>query len=414
VWGSMRKLWWFILLAILLIAASGGWYMQSKGASVEAIRVSQADLMQYVQVTGKVKMKEERKFYAQTDGKLLHVYIKVGDTVKEKQVLAEIDLSEAQYKLQQLELQLEEMQADWNKMKEGPQPQELKILEENVHQGELKLASETRQLNYTRNDYDRGIATKTELLAKEDALNMAQSALVIAQNNLSLSQQGPSSSDTTKYNAKIKQIQLQQDQLNKDLLNMQIISNWSGTITDLPVQEGQVVARGWEMLTLSDPSQIEIVADVKEAFISQVFMNQEAVIKGTALGKEQFNAHVIKLAPTASASQSTQDTKPVRSVTLGLDKTSAKLVPGYNVDVNFVVSRVNSALQVPNGAIKENQDGTSYVWTVQGSKAVRMPVETGIKNDTAIEVKKGLEADSLVIVNVPDSLRDQQKITVVP
>jgi HlyD family secretion protein len=142
------------------------------------------------------------------------------------------------------------------------------------------------------------------------------------------------------------------------------------------VQEGQVVARGRELLTLSDPSQIEIVADVKETFVSQVFMNQEAVIKGTALGKEQFNAHVIKMAPIASASQSTQDTKPVRSVTLGLDKTSAKLVPGYNVDVNFVANRVNSALQVPNGAIKQNQDGTNYVWTVQGSKAVRTPVET--------------------------------------
>jgi RND family efflux transporter MFP subunit len=410
----MRKLWWFILLGVLLIAASGGWYMQSKGVSVEAIRVSQADLMQVVQVTGKVKMKEERKFYAQTDGKLLHVYIKVGDTVKEKQVLAEIDPSDAQYKLQQLELQLEEIQADWNKMKEGPKPQELKILEENVHQGELKLASATRELNYTRNDYDRGNATKTELLAKEDALMMAQSALVVAQNNLSLSQQGPSSSDTTKYNAKMKEIQLQQDQLDKDLLNMQIISNWSGTITDLTVQEGQVVARGRELLTLSDPSQIEIVADVKETFVSQVFMNQEAVIKGTALGKEQFNARVIKMAPIASASQSTQDTKPVRSVTLGLDKTSAKLVPGYNVDVNFVASRVNSALQVPNGAIKQNQDGTNYVWTVQGSKAVRTPVETGIKNDTATEVKKGLQANSLVIVNVPDSLRDQQKVTVVP
>jgi RND family efflux transporter MFP subunit len=410
----MRKLWWFILLAVLLIAASGGLYMQSKGESVKAIRVSQADLMQYVQVTGKVKMKEERKFYAQTDGKLLHVYIKAGDTVKEKQVLAEIDPSDTQYKLRQLELQLEEIQADWNKMKEGPKPEELKILEENVHQGELKLATATRELNYTRNDYDGGNATTAELLAREDAMKMAQSSLVVAQNNLSLSQQGPSSSDAAKYNGKIKEIQLQQDQLKKDLLNMQIISNWSGTITDLPVQEGEIVARGREMLTLSDPSQIEIVADVKETFISQVFMNQEAVIKGSALGKEQFNAHVIKMAPTASASQSTQDTKPVRSVTLGLDKTSAKLVPGYNVDVNFVVSRVNSALQVPNGAIKQNQDGTNYVWTVQGSKAVRMPVETGIKNETAIEVKKGLEADSLVIVNVPDSLKDQQKITVVP
>lgn len=55
-----------------------------------------------------------------------------------------------------------------------------------------------------------------------------------------------------------------------------------------------------------------------------------------------------------------------------------------------------------------------FVAIIGKSKAVRMPVETGIKNDTAIEVKKGLEADSLVIVNVPDSLRDQQKIIIVP
>ncbi len=36
------------------------------------------------------------------------------------------------------------------------------------------------------------------------------------------------------------------------------------------------------------------------------------------------------------------------------------------------------------------------------------------KNEAFIEVKKGLEAGSLVIVNVPDSLRDQQKIAVTP
>ncbi|WP_171651349.1 hypothetical protein [Paenibacillus foliorum] len=47
---------------------------------------------------------------------------------------------------------------------------------------------------------------------------------------------------------------------------------------------------------------------------------------------------------------------------------------------------------------------------MQGTKAVRTPIETGIKNGTVIEVKKGLDKNSLVIVNVPDFLKDQQKV----
>ncbi len=410
----MSKQGWYMLLAVLLISASGGLYMFSKGEAVKVIPVTQADLVQYVQATGKVKAKDERKYYAQTNGKLLHVYIKAGDQVKEKQVIAEIDPSDTQFKLQQLELQLEQVQADWNKIQEGPKPEEVKLLEESVYQAEIKLAAITREWNKLKNDYNAGTALKTQLLQKEDEMKLAQSALKTAQNNLALIQQGPSPIDKAKYNAKVKEIQLQQEQLEKDLLNMQVVSNWSGTVIDLTVQEGQFVERGRELLTLADLSQIEIVSTVKEAQISQIFVNQEAVIEGSALGKEQFPARVIKMAPIAIPSQDNQGKKAVVDVTLASDESSAKLLPGYNVDVNFVSSRTKSALQVPYAAVKQHDDETSYVWTAQGTRAVRTPVETGIKNEAFIEVKKGLSADSLVIVNVPDSLRDQQKIAVTP
>ncbi len=405
---------WAVLLAVLLISASGVLYMFSKGEEVKVISVTQADLVQYVQATGKVKPKDERKFYAQTNGKLLHVYIKAGDKVREKQVLAEIDPSDTQFKLQQLELQLEQVQADWNKMQEGPKPEEVKLLEESIHQGEIKLAMITREWNKLRNDYDTGTALNTQLQQKEDEMKLAQSALNAAPNNLALIQQGPSLIDRTKYDAKVKEIQLQQEQLEKDLLNMQVVSNRSGTVIDLTVQEGQIVERGRELLTLADLSQIEIISDVKEAQISQIFMNQAAVIEGSALGEEQYKARVIKMAPIAKASQDNQGKKAVVAVTLSLDESTAKLLPGYKVDVNFVSGRTESALQVPYAAVKQNDDGTSYVWTAQGTRAVRTPIETGIKNEAFIEVKKGLEAGSLVIVNVPDSLRDQQKIAVTP
>ncbi|MUG72939.1 HlyD family secretion protein [Paenibacillus validus] len=318
---------WAVLLAVLLISASGVLYMFSKGEEVKVISVTQADLVQYVQATGKVKPKDERKFYAQTNGKLLHVYIKAGDKVREKQVLAEIDPSDTQFKLQQLELQLEQVQADWNKMQEGPKPEEVKLLEESIHQGEIKLAMITREWNKLRNDYDTGTALNTQLQQKEDEMKLAQSALNAAPNNLALIQQGPSLIDRTKYDAKVKEIQLQQEQLEKDLLNMQVVSNRSGTVIDLTVQEGQIVERGRELLTLADLSQIEIISDVKEAQISQIFMNQAAVIEGSALGEEQYKARVIKMAPIAKASQDNQGKKAVVAVTLSLDEAPLSCFP---------------------------------------------------------------------------------------
>lgn len=97
---------------------------------------------------------------------------------------------------------------------------------------------------------------------------------------------------------------------------------------------------------------------------------------------------------------------------LALDKSSAKLLPGYNVDVHFAINRAVSTLQVPYSAVKQNEDGTSYVWIVEGSRAVRTQVEIGIKNEAFIEVTKGLEEDRLVIVKAPDSLKEGQKVFV--
>lgn len=235
-------------------------------------------------------------------------------------MLAEIDPSDTRYKLQELELQLEQVQADWDKMAEGPKPEEVKLLEEGVHQAEIKSELAAREWNKTRNGYDAGTTLRAELQQKEDEMKLAQSNLKAAQYHLALLQKGPSPSDTAKFNAKVKEIELQRDKLQKDLSNMQIVSERSGTVTNVSVKEGQLVETGREMLTVSDVAQLEIVSDVKESLASQVFVNQEAVIKGNALGKDQVAAHVVKLAPVAGASQVNLDKTPVVAVTLALDK----------------------------------------------------------------------------------------------
>jgi HlyD family secretion protein len=408
----MNKLWWLAGLAVLLLLAVGGFYLRGQGELVSVVRVTQTELTQYIQATGKVKLKEERIHFAPSGGKLLRVHVKAGDVVEPNQLLAEMDPSHVEFQLEQLELQLEQVQADWNKLTEGAKPEELRILEEAVVQGELKLAAVTREWNKTKNDHDAGMAATIELQLKDEELRMAQSALVVASNNLALRKQGPSANDEAKFNARLKELQLQRDELVKDLQSMTIVASKGGTVMEVSAQEGQMVESGRKLLSIANPSEIEIESDVKDSLIAQVVVGQEAVISGPALGKQEYKARVIRMAPAASASIPGQEKKTARAVVLGIEGESDRLVPGYQVDVSFVTSRSPSTLSVPMGAVRKNEDGSSYVWTVQGSKAVRAPIEEGIRTETAVEVKKGLDANSLVIMRVPDTLRDQDKVEV--
>ncbi|QRG68311.1 efflux RND transporter periplasmic adaptor subunit [Brevibacillus choshinensis] len=411
----MRNKRWFFLGAALLLAGGGAWYALGAAASVKAVNIQQADLVQYVQATGQVKAATEQSFFAQTSAKLLHVYVKEGDRVQANQLLAELDPTDAQYKLEQLGLQLEQVQAEWSKLLEGPKAEEVKVLEESVRQQEINLEVKTREWNRLKEEYEAGAVPRAEWQKKDDERKLAKSGLDEAKHNLALLHAGPGASDEAKYQAKVKEIQLQREQLTNELQSMRIMAKGNGTVTEVPAKEGQWVAEGTELLTVADLSTLQVVSDVKETYISQIHLDQEAVIEGAAIGKEQLSARVTKMASVAKpASGVNPDKKAVVEVTLAVEEGGAKLLPGYHVDVNFVIHEAESAIQVPIGAVKRGADGLPFVWTVQGEKAVRVPVETGIKNDTFIEVKKGLAKDSLVIVNVPDSLRDHQRVTLIP
>ncbi|MFC0216163.1 efflux RND transporter periplasmic adaptor subunit [Paenibacillus chartarius] len=412
----MKRQWWLGLFALLLVAAGGGLYVQNggKGEAVKTVRAAEADLIQYEQADGKVKAKEEHGYYAQTAGKLLRVDVKAGDPVTEGQLLAELDPADTALRLRQLQAQLEQVQADWNKISRGPKPEEVKVQEESVFQAQLKVNESTRAWNKARNDYDAGTVTNEELQQIENEMKLAQSALNIAQSKLSLLKQGPDAADAAGYEAKVKDIQAQQDMLNRELAHMRIAADAPGTVTELFVQENQLVDAGTKLLAVSDLSRLEIEAEVKETLISKVYVGQQAVIQGSALGSDTYLAHVVKIAPSAAPSPTSTDKKPVVTVTLALDKGSAKLLPGYNVDVNFETGRAANALQVPYSAVKQNADGTSYVWTVQEDRAVRTPVETGMKTETFIQVKQGLRAGSAVIAKPSDTLKDRQKVSVNP
>lgn len=401
------------MLFIVLLGGGGGWYYLSQAVEVKVVPVIQDDLVQTIQVTGKVRPKEERTVFAQASGRLLHLYVESGDVVEENQVIGELDPTDAEYKLQQLQLQAAQIQADWNKLLEGPKTEEVKKLEELVHQQEINVEVKTREWKQAQTEYEFGAIPKVVLQQKEEEWKLAQSQLEAARHDLALAYAGPASADADKYRAMLQEIRLQQDQLREELSHMRIISRQSGTVVDLPVREGQWVTKGTELLTIADLSELEIVSQVKEAQMSNIYINQEAIVTGSSLGREQLSARVTEIAPVAKPASANPEKKAVVEVTLDLREKHAKLLSGLNVDVHFVINHAKHVLQVPIAAVKKKADGTNYLWIVRENKAVQVPVEVGIKNDKYIEVTKGVNAGDLVIVNAPDSLKESQHVKVV-
>jgi HlyD family secretion protein len=408
----MRKPAWYVLLAILVAGAGSAFYVQGQrsGTAVTAVTVKQEDIIQYEQASGRIKPIDEYKLYAQAGGRLLQVFVKNGDTVKENQVLAQLDPADTELQLRQLEARLEQLRAEWSKAKEGPRPEEVKLREEEVKQAQIKQGESERVLDKARNDYDAGLIPSEQLRKAQNELLLAQSTVETAKQRLSLLSQGPTPADEAKYEAQVNELEVQREQLSRDRAHMQVIAGYNGTVTNVPVKEGQLVQRGMELFQLADLTRLEVSAEVKETLIANVALGQQALIKGAALGNGQYPVRVSRIAPTAGPSQTSTDKKPVVEVTLTMEQGVTGLLPGYNVDVYFEVKRSASALQVPRSAVKQTDDGTSYVWTVDDSRAVRRPVETGIKNEAFVEIRKGLEAGTRVIVKAPDSLKDGEKV----
>lgn len=90
----------------------------------------------------------------------------------------------------------------------------------------------------------------------------------------------------------------------------------------------------------------------------------------------------------------------------------ADFILGTKLKVKTSVEKQENVLTVPIGALYYD-DGKPYLFVAMDGKAVRMDVETGIADDSKIQIISGLEGNANVITSWSSSLKDQTDIKVV-
>ena len=81
---------------------------------------------------------------------------------------------------------------------------------------------------------------------------------------------------------------------------------------------------------------------------------------------------------------------------IGLDNQDGTLQPGMFANARITVKKTKNSIVVPRSAILKDKNGF-YAFIVDKQTAKKVYVETGIQNDKAVQILKGIQKGDQVV-----------------
>ena len=183
------------------------------------------------------------------------------------------------------------------------------------------------------------------------------------------------------------------------LEDYQVTAPISGTVVTKTVKAGDKI-EGGSLCTIYDLSYLEMTMNIDELDISKVEVGQTVSITADAVEGKTYTGVVTR----KSVAGTTTGGITTYPVTVRIDETE-DLLPGMNVDAEIVVSSAQGILAIPSGAVNR---GNTVLITSDSPSAVNaldqeapegyvyVQVETGVSDDSYIEVTSGLQEGDTV------------------
>ena len=190
------------------------------------------------------------------------------------------------------------------------------------------------------------------------------------------------------------------------LKDTQIRSPISGVVVERNVEVGQSVAPGAPLLRILDQSTLKADIDLPESDFARIAAGTPAVIQVDAFQGQQFSGKVVLVNPMVD-----RKTRTFR-VRIESPNPTAKLVDGMFVRVQLSAAQ-RTVLAVERDALNRLPgSGTFYVFVVDGDKAVKRTVKTGIVGDRYAEILEGLSEGEKVVTSGAGRLRSGVRVDI--
>ena len=402
---SRRTLWLAAgaLVGLVLIGWLVSRFFASERSVVSDSRIRIADvtrgtLVRDAAVNGRVVAAVSPTLYAAATS-TVSLEIHAGDAVKKGDVLAVLDSPELRNELQREQSSLDQLESEVSRQRILAQKQRL-LAQRDADEADVARLGAQRDLQRSERGYKAGAISEVDYLRAQDALKTAQIRAAHASSATQLE------GEDVGLELKTKVSQLQRQRLvvadvqrRVDELNLR--APVDGVIGTLSVADRAVVAANTPLMTVVDLSRLEVELEVPESYADDLGlgMNAEVTIgnniakgKLSALSPEVVNHEVLARVRFDGAQPD------------GLRQ-------NQRVSARVLIEDRPNVLMLPRGPFVEDQGGR-YAYVMDGSVAVRRPVQLGATSVNAVEILSGLQPGDRVVISGTDAFENADRVSV--
>lgn len=369
---KMNKKLFFAAGIFIILVACLGWSLSNQGTSAETATAKQGEIQKYVEEIGEVKCEDSTTVYLEGSGLIKNIFAEENQLVKKGDLLLSMELD-------QLELSRENANESYNEARAQ------------YEAGEEAYRTALKDYENTRYLAGEGAVSQWELDQKEAGMKSAQAACAANK-------------------AAMDQARLGVENSKLSLERQQVLAPIAGTVLEKKIEENEYGVPGTEAFVIGNEDNIEIESKILADEVDGIKIGSKAEVTTRTDADKIIEGTVVKVAPTAEDETSSLGVKQ-KKVTVTIDPvgTSDFLKLGSEVNVKIITEVKSNAILVPSSAVFDYQGG-SCVFTVEKGKAVLRKVETGIRNESFAEIRKGLRPGELVLSAPDNSIEEGMRI----
>ncbi len=414
-----------VVVIVLAIAALFGWETMTANAAattrnLQTTTVQRGTIVATVSAAGNVNAPQQASLAFQTTGRVAQVNVHVGDSVKQGQVLMQLDTTDEQLALSTAQANLASAQANYDsaKAKNGTNNDQVIAAKAAVDKAQAALQQAQAAYDKIGGANNPSIGMTSQSVTLQQAYDDYKSA--VANYNITVSGINDTAMRTAQAQLNSAQIAVQQAQANLD--KAKVIAPFDGVVSAVNYNVGDSIGGGAAGVSASGSSSsssssgtsgssttsggstpavsivnlsnLQVDVTVAEVDLPKIKAGQPAQVTFDALPGKTYNGTVKEIGPAGTITQGVVN----YPVTVALDEPDQSVKPGMTANLNIVTAQQDNTLVVPLRAVR-TQGNQRVVTVLYKGQMIQDPVVTGLSNDQSTQITSGLREGDVVVLN---------------
>lgn len=239
----------------------------------------------------------------------------------------------------------------------------------------------------------------SSLSSSEEKLKTAESALLLNENELVLLNAGATQEQIAKQEALLEKSEASVQNISAEISKTALLSPINGIITVQDAKAGEIISANTVIVSVISEAKFEVEANIPEADISKIKINDNAEITLDAYGDEIiFTAKVISVDPGETMIDGVATYKTV----LRFLEEDNRIKSGMTANIDILTDKRENVIAIPQRVVIE-RNGEKIVRILDDDVNIvhEVAVKIGIRgSDGRREIMEGIKEGDKVIISI--------------